>query len=179
LTNLLFAETAIEDVIAVVLPPRSTAIHLDMVWTQIDTGLCAAYPPMFRGPRRAAILHCHRGEASVHEPDTLWSALAKVGLEIEPVWTGGSVREQIEREQWASGCNFLSVAPGQVLAYARNEGTLRALEAAGFQLIDGERLLSGEVRLADDARACITFTGSELVRGGGGPRCMSFPIARD
>ena len=37
-----------------------------------------------------------------------------------------------EREQWASGCNFLATAPGTIVSYARNEETLRQLERAGF-----------------------------------------------
>jgi arginine deiminase len=34
-------------------------------------------------------------------------------------------------------------------------------------------------KLQEEDRAVITFGGSELVRGGGGPRCMTCPIERD
>ena len=84
-----------------------------------------------------------------------------------------------EREQWASGCNFVAVGPGQVLAYARNEHTLDALHReAGFRVITGVDFLTGDEEPQDDERFVLTFEGSELVRGGGGPRCMTLPIER-
>lgn len=85
-----------------------------------------------------------------------------------------------EREQWASGCNFFAVGPGQVLAYDRNEHTLQALEEeGGFKVVRGVDFLTGDVELGMDERFVIGFEGSELVRGGGGPRCMTMPILRE
>ena len=69
--------------------------------------------------------------------------------------------------------------PGVVLSYQRNESTLREMERAGFRIVPAVPFLTGEARLRDDERAVITFEGSELVRGGGGPRCMTCPIQRD
>ena len=34
-------------------------------------------------------------------------------------------------------------------------------------------------RVKKDDKVVITFQGSELVRGGGGPRCMTCPVQRD
>jgi arginine deiminase len=179
LLDKLFAHSAIADVIVVVLPEPSPAIHLDMVWTQVDRDLCAVYPPTFFGPLRSPVLHQRRGEATLRQPSSVFAALQDVGMPMEPVLCGGRRTELQQREQWASGCNFLAVAPGHVLAYARNEETLRAMQAAGFTVVDSEAFLQRGAALPADQKTLITVPGSELVRGGGGPRCMTCPVHRE
>lgn len=178
LCDVLFARTPITDVLVVVMPKEPTAIHLDMLFTQLDRELCAVYPPYFLGPERLAVLHRRKGEDGVREMPNFFTALKDVGMPLEPVFTGGSRRATQDREQWTSGCNFVALKPGVVVSYRRNEGTIEALKQAGFRVVSSVDFVAFDDWLDTKHRTVVTIDGDELVRGGGGPRCMTLPLAR-
>ena len=180
LVELAFQKTQVEEVIVVIMPANPTAIHLDMLFSQIDKELCLVYPPSFLGPERMPVLHRRRSRPVVREQPDLFRALEEVGIRMQPVLVGGARRTSQEREQWASGCNALALAPGVIVTYARNEETLRQLEAAGFAITPSTELPESGAASGPrpEARCAITVEGGELVRGGGGARCMTLPILR-
>jgi arginine deiminase len=176
----LVQQQGVRDILVMILPTDRAMIHLDMIFTMIDREHCVVFPPNFVGPTRNPVLHFRAGRKGMREMPNLFAALRQLDLPLEPVFCGGSNRTRQEREQWSSGCNLVAIRPGLVLGYSRNEATYAEMEReAGYRIVDGIEFLTGETEVGDDEKAALVFEGGELVRGGGGGRCMTLPVRRE
>lgn len=145
------------------IPNERSYMHLDTVFSVIDKDLVVIYPEALRQQTTTRVY------TSVPREDGYRAAARELGMTFldvlaeelpgfAAVLTGGGDPVAARREQWSDGTNLLAVAPRRVIAYDRNEETIRALKEFGVSV--------------------IAIPGSELVRGRGGPRCMSMPLRR-
>lgn len=156
-------------------------IHLDMVFTFLNTHECMIYEPVILHPNRFKTIHIEvdHEQVKIQEEKNVLEALGKLGFDLEPVYCGGKTDEWTqEREQWHSGANFFALAPGKIIGYNRNLYTLEELNHHGYEIIAAEEIISGNRLLQDVKKCVITIEGSELSRGGGGARCMTMPVRR-
>ena len=153
----------LETVLAVQIPSKRAFMHLDTVFTQLDRDCYVIHPgvtgdiTVFEISRDVAL----NGKNPKEVRGSLDQILEKyTGVEkVRLIQCGGDSPVDAEREQWNDGANTLALAPGEVIVYERNHVTNQLMEEAGIKL--------HKLRV------------SELVRGRGGPHCMSQPMMRD
>lgn len=153
--------TEIETILAIDIPNSRAFMHLDTVFTQVDHDKFTIHPGILGPLQVFEITKGQDGDVNIVKIDTdLESILSKhVGRPVTLIKCGGEDMMASEREQWNDGSNTLTIAPGVVVVYDRNEISNELLKSHGLKLIE--------------------LRGAELVRGRGGPRCMSMPLIRD
>ena len=150
----------IETILAFNIPNSRAFMHLDTVFTQIDTDKFTIHPGIM-GPLTVFEITAEGDGIKVKEMSgKLEDILEKyVGNPVELIPCGGGDRIAAEREQWNDGSNTLCVRPGTVVVYQRNNVTNDVLYKNGIN--------------------CLVMPSAELSRGRGGPRCMSMPAWRE
>lgn len=134
-------------------------MHLDTVMTMVDHDTVLVSRTHHQDCRWHT-LELDRGEIRARAADDGFAALADaLGLPALRIVDTGDDGFAVRREQWSDAANVLALRPGLVVAYDRNDAANRCLRRAGIEV--------------------LTFPGSELARGRGGPHCLSSPLLRD
>lgn len=172
----------VRHIIAQELPTdRESFIHLDMVFTLLNHNECMIYEPVVMHPNRYKTIHItvDNSKVNISEEVNLLESLKNLGMELNPIACGGKNDPWTqEREQWHSGANFFTLAPGKIIGYSRNVYTIEELNKNGYEVIKAVDVINGIINLEDYRKFVVTIDGSELSRGGGGARCMTMPVRR-
>lgn len=159
--NLFKGDNKIKEVLAIQIPFTRAYMHLDTVFTMMDYDKFTIYPGVGEKLKAFKLTPNSKAYPKVTPMDSLQDALTKALKvpSVKIIQSGGGNEISAAREQWNDSTNTLAIAPGVVVTYNRNEITNESLRKNGIEVVDIE--------------------GSELVRGRGGPRCMSMPLVRD
>ena len=156
-------ETDFDTVLAFTIPQARTFMHLDTVFTQVDVNKFAIHKGCYEKLKIFRITNDFNNDKKVKvmELDQKLEDVLEsyIGLPITLIPCGGGDTISADREQWSDGSNFVAIAPGEVIAYERNDITNAALIKAGIKV--------------------HIIPSSELSRGRGGPRCMCMPLVRE
>jgi arginine deiminase len=149
----------LEQVLVIEIPKVRAFMHLDTVLTMVDYDKFTIYPGIEPLVKIYSIERGNDGPVYKVVNEKLSKALSmSLNTPIELIRSGGGNPITAAREQWNDSTNTLAIAPGKVVTYSRNEASNDVLRNYGIDVIE----------IAD----------SELIRGRGGPRCMSMPLRR-
>ena len=162
--NLFFNnETDFDTVLAFTIPQARTFMHLDTVFSQVDKNKFAIHQGCYK---KLKIFRLTKdvnqdGKLKVVELDQKLEDVLEsyINMPITLIPCGGGDAISADRDQWSDGSNTVAIAPGEVIAYERNDITNQALMKAGIKV--------------------HIIPSSELSRGRGGPRCMCMPLVRE
>ena len=156
-------ETDFDTVLAFTIPQARTFMHLDTVFTQVDKNKFTVHKGCYE---KLKIYRLTRdmnldGKLKVIELNQKLEEVLEsyINMPITLIPCGGGDAISADREQWSDGSNTVAIAPGEVIAYERNDITNEALMKNGIKV--------------------HIIPSSELSRGRGGPRCMCMPLVRE
>ncbi len=160
--NLFDGHETLREVLVMHIPPIRAFMHLDTVFTMVDYDKFTIYPGIEDHIRVFKVTRNNKPYSLHVEPQDNFMTAIKKALRLRTVnfiRSGGGDEITAAREQWNDSTNTLAIAPGVVITYNRNEASNEVLRKNGVEVVE--------------------IDGQELVRGRGGPRCMSMPLIRE
>ena len=173
-----------EYVVAINLPKKRAMMHLDTIFTQISKNEVILFNQDNSIDNLDVYLSSkndNKKELYKQDCDIL-ELLKTLGIDLNVILCGGDNDNFQLREQLTDGANSFTLESGKIIMYNCNDKTIQELEKNGYKHITSQLFQddidSFEKILRSDSKVVISIDGSELVKGRGGPRCMTLPIRR-
>lgn len=154
-------EAKFEKIYAINVPPMPNLMHLDTWLTMVDRNKFL-YSPNMLSVLKVWEIDLNKDSIEWNEIEGSLSEILETIIKEKPILIPiageGASQLDIDIETHFDGTNYLTIAPGVVVGYSRNEKTEAALKAAGVKV--------------------LSFKGNQLSLGMGSARCMSMPLIR-
>lgn len=183
LRDVLFKKNVVDKVAQINIPSDRTCMHIDTIFTQINTNHTVAYKPIVLDGL-SSFVEVHNKDGSTGFYHSIKDFLLnEVNPKMEFILSGNGESPYQEREQWTDGCNLVALKPGIALTYDRNPHTEEAFRRAGYKVVHANDLLEafadGIITPDEVKNTIITLPSNELSRARGGSHCMTCPIERE
>ena len=206
--KLLFENKVVEKVTIVKIPHKRDYMHIDTVFTQVrrdvwvllgslamaDAPINNSEPAAWFADKKSKdkpeIVQFTNGKPKPRIFNSLEDLLTDISendlqskFKTKFIYSGNNAFPYDAREQWTDSCNLLALTEGVVLGYDRNDKTVEAFKANGFEIIKVAELLTkfenNELDPHSMKNTLVLMPSSELSRARGGFHCMSMPLLRD
>jgi arginine deiminase len=208
--KVLFRRNVVKKITIIRIPKKRDYMHIDTIFTQIKRNVWILLGTFSKKAIKREdedevqrILENNKKEDKLHiiqfrkkdqgnpeyfdNLEDLLTDISKNDLEctekVKFIYSGNNEFPFDAREQWTDSCNLLALKEGVVLGYDRNDKTVEAFRAGGFDVIHANELIarmeSGETDPDDLENTLILMPSAELSRARGGFHCMSMPLHRD
>ena len=172
-------------VIALDLPKERAMMHLDTIFTQISNKEGILFNHENYNIENLSVYIASKDSKNqklVKHSLNFMNTFKELGLDFKMISCGGLDSHFQLREQLTDGSNSFVLESGKIIMYNCNHNTILELEKNNYKHITSDLFyknpLTFEKILRSDSKVVISINASELVKGRGGPRCMTLPIKR-